>query len=187
MFIDHIHFLTKRAGWAVTKGHHYYIFGQEPFKKDYILVNQNLDRKQSLGGMTFRVIAKLLNNASFGFDCRSNSQNKSLNLIYDENAEIEFINKYESYKSENCFLSLEAKIKNIQDKYDDVENLPFDKQPFAETLKEAEIKEVSEKFNTESNKVLNYEDRLEEAYLDKSYTFVQDLEADGVNSVKVVA
>ena len=74
------------------------------------------------------------------------------------------------------FLLLEAKIKNIQDKYNDVENLPFDEQPFVETLKEAEINEVSEKFNRKSNrknnKMLNYGDRLEEAYSDKSYTFV---------------
>ena len=33
------------------------------------------------------------------------------------------------------------------------------------------------------NKVLNYVNRLEEAYADKSYTFVQDLEEDGVISV----
>ena len=46
---------------------------------------------------------------------------------------------------------------------------------------------MSEKFNRKSNKVLNHEDRLEEAYSDKSYTFVQDLEADGVNSIKAVA
>ena len=47
---------------------------------------------------------------------------------------------------------MEAKIKNIQDKYNDVENLPFDEQPFVETLKEAEIKEVSEKFNRKANR-----------------------------------
>ena len=32
-----------------------------------------------------------------------------------------------------------------------------------------------------------FENRLEEAYCDKSYTFAQDLEEDGVNSVKTVA
>ena len=37
------------------------------------------------------------------------------------------------------------------------------------------------------NKVLNYVNRLQEAYTDKSYTFVQDLEKDGVNSVFAVA
>ena len=34
---------------------------------------------------------------------------------------------------------------------------------------------------------MNYEDRLEEAYADKSYTFVQDLKNDGINSVKAVS
>ena len=34
---------------------------------------------------------------------------------------------------------------------------------------------------------MNYEERLEEAYADKSYTFVQDLENEGVNSVKAIA
>ena len=71
--------------------------------------------------------------------------------------------------------------------------MPEDKQPFAETLKKAEIKKVSEKFNRKvkgkgkRSKVLNYEERLEEAYSDKSYTSVQDLEAEGVNSVKAIA
>ena len=40
MYIDHIHFLTKRARWKVTKVHLYYSFEQEPFKKEYILGNQ---------------------------------------------------------------------------------------------------------------------------------------------------
>ena len=116
--------------------------------------------------------------------------NKSLDLVYDKNADIESINKYEGYKSENCFLLLEVKIKNIREKYDNVENLPLDQQAYAETLKEAEIEKVSKNFNRKSNrknnKVLNYEDRLEETYSDNSYTFVQDLEADGVNSVKAL-
>ena len=95
-------------------------------------------------------------------------------------------------RAKTVLLSLEAKIKNIEEKYDDVENLPEDEQPFAETLKKAEIKRVSEKFNRKvkrkgkRSKVLNYEERLQEAYLDKSYTFVQNLEAEGVNSIKAV-
>ena len=90
--------------------------------------------RDHLKKITYSVINS---NTNFRFDCRDNSWNKSLHLIYDDYAKIEFINKYESYKSGNCFLSLESKIKNIQAKYDDVENLAFDKQPFAETLKEA--------------------------------------------------
>ena len=33
---------------------------------------------------------KLLNNTNFGFDCKYNSQTTSLQLIYNEQAEIEF-------------------------------------------------------------------------------------------------
>ena len=40
MFIDHIHFLTERTGWKVTKVHAHYTFEQEPFKKEYILGNR---------------------------------------------------------------------------------------------------------------------------------------------------
>ena len=136
---------------------------------------------------------KLLNNSNFGFDCRDNSQNKSLHLIYDEDVEIKFLTKYKGYKSTNPFLSLEAKIRNIEEKYKDVESLLFDEQSFVETLKKEEIKKVTKKFNkkkgreSKGNKVPNYVNRLEEAYVDKSYTFVQDLEEDGVNSVFAVA
>ena len=40
MFIDHVHFLTRKAGWKVNNVHHYHTFEQEPFKKDCILGNQ---------------------------------------------------------------------------------------------------------------------------------------------------
>ena len=194
MFIDHKHFLTERAGWKVTKVHAHYSFEQEPFKKEYILGNQGARQEAVARGDDVQAnFWKLLNNSNFGFDCRDNSQNKILHLIYDEDAEIELLTKYEGYKSTNPFLSLKARIRNIEEKYKDVENLPFDEQPFAETLKKEEIKKVTEKFNEEKgskckgNKALNYVNRLEEAYADKSYTFVQDLEEDGVNIVFAVA
>ena len=194
MFIDHIHFLTERAGGKVTKVHAHYSFEQEPFKKEYILGNQRARQEAVARGNGVQAnFWKLLNNFNFGFDFRDNSQNKNLHLSYDEDAEIEFLTKYEGNKSTNHFLSLEARIRNIEEKYKDVENLPFDEQLFAETLKKEEIKKVTEEFNKKKdskgkgNKVLNYVNRLEEAYADKSYTFVQYLEKDGVNSVFSVA
>ena len=36
-------------------------------------------------------------------------------------------------------------------------------------------------------KIINFEDHLEEAYSDKSYTFVQELENEGINSIRPVA
>ena len=77
-------------------------------------------------------IWKLLNNANFGSYCRDNSQNKSLHLIYHEQAEIEFINKYGGYESTNCFLNLVNLIANVQKKYTDIEGLPEDEWPLHE-------------------------------------------------------
>ena len=85
----------------------------------------------------------MLNNLNFGYGCADNSQNKSLNLIYNGEAEINFITKYDS----NNFLNLNAHIKNIEERYKNIESLSEDQQPFAETLKKAEIKKLTEKFN----------------------------------------
>ena len=91
---------------------------------------------------------KLVNNAYFGFDCRGNSQNKYLHLIYDENAEVEFISKYSRYDANNCFLYLDARIKNIEEYYSNLDNLEDDGQSYAETLKQEEIKRVIETYNS---------------------------------------
>ena len=88
----------------------------------------------------------MLNNSNFGYDCRENSQNKSVHLIYDGEAEINFITKYDGNNS-NCFLNLNAHIKNIEESYNDIEKLAEDEQPSAETLKKAKNKKVIGKFN----------------------------------------
>ena len=136
VFIDHIHFLTRRAGWKVNKVHHYYTFEQEPFKKDYILGNQKARQAAVARGDNVQAnLWKLLNNANFGFECRDNSQNKSLHLI----AEVEFISKYGSYDSNNCFLNIDPRIKNINKYYNDVDKLKKDEVPYADTFREEEI------------------------------------------------
>ena len=135
MYIDGIYFLTKRAGWKVTKVHLYYTFEQEPFKKEYILGNRRAGQEVVARGNDVQAnFWKLLNNVNFGFDCRNNSQNKSLHLIYDENAEVEFIIKYIKHTTNNCFLDLDTRIKNIEEYYSKLDNLEDDEQPYAETL-----------------------------------------------------
>ena len=133
----------------------------------------------------------LLNNTNFGFDCIDISQKKSLHLIYDEEAAIDFISKYDGYSSRNCFLNLDAKIKNIKEYYSNLENLTEVKRSYAETLKQVETERVTENFNKRNgrskSKLLSLEGHLEEDYANKAYTFVQDLEEKGVNSVKGVA
>ena len=147
IYINHIHFLTKKAGWAVTNVYSYHTFEQEPFKKDYILGNQRARQDAVARGDGVQGnFWKLLNNSNFGYDCRENLQNKSLHLIYDEEAEINFIAKYDGNNS-NCFLNLNTHVKNIEERYNDIENLAEDEQSSAETLKKAENKKVTGKFN----------------------------------------
>ena len=51
----------------------------------------------------------------------------SLHLIYDAETEINFITKSDDGNSSNCFLlNLNAHIKNIEERYNNFENLPED-------------------------------------------------------------
>ena len=125
------------------------------------------------------------------FDCRDNSYNKYLLLIYDESAEVKFISKCSRYDAKNWFLDLDARIKNIEEYYSNLDNLEDAEQSYAETLKQEEIERVIDTYGKKKkgkkSKVLNHVWHFEEAYTNKAYTFVQDLKQDGVNSVKGVA
>ena len=46
MFIDHIHFLTERAGWKLTKVHPHYTFEQKHSKRSKYSVINVLGKKQ---------------------------------------------------------------------------------------------------------------------------------------------
>ena len=117
--VDHILFLTTRAGWKVTKVYSHYTFEQDSFKKDFVLGNQSarqeaVTKRDDVQGNFY----KLMNNSNFSFDCQDNSKNGRLQLIYDEQAEVEFIEKYDSKGKINCFLSEEHLMKKCNDKYD---------------------------------------------------------------------
>ena len=73
-------------------------------------------------------------------------QNESLDLIYHEQAETELINKYERYKSTNSFLNLENMIENLRKKYTNIEGLPENERPLAQSLMKKEIEKIIEKF-----------------------------------------
>ena len=129
---------------------------------------------------------KLLNNANFGFDCRDNSQNKILHLTYDEQAEIEFIKKYEGYESTNCFLNLQNMIENVQKKYANI-GLTENERPFAQSLMKERIQKVTGTFGKRKVKKCVTLKTVSRRRSDKSYAFVHNLEEDGVNSVRGIA
>ena len=59
---------------------------------------------------------KLMNNSNFGFDCRNNLQNRSIQFIYDVQKEIESITQYGSSDDNNYFLKEEHLIKKCTKK-----------------------------------------------------------------------
>ena len=46
MYLEHLAFVIKGAGWRVTKIPAHLTFEQKRFKKKIILINQNLYKKQ---------------------------------------------------------------------------------------------------------------------------------------------
>ena len=82
-----------------------------------------------------------MNNSNFVFHYRDNSQNRRLQLIYDEQAKVVVIEKYDSKGERNYFLSEEQLIKKYHDKYNQMmeDEDAIDKLSFVESLRPEEI------------------------------------------------
>ena len=67
----------------------HYTFEQGRFERDFILMNQK--SRQNAKNAIEKDFFKLMNNASFGFDCRNNANNTKLEPIIDEINEKSYI------------------------------------------------------------------------------------------------
>ena len=92
MYLEHLTFLIKRAGWKVTKIHAHLTFDQKRFKEKIILMNKKSRQlsKKNIG----KDFYKLMNNSNFGYDCRNNLHNCEFVPIFDELKEITYILNY---------------------------------------------------------------------------------------------
>ena len=70
LYLEHLSFLIKRAGWKFTKLYSHYSFEQERFKRNFILMNQK--SRQNAENSIKEDSFNLLNNANFGYDCHNN-------------------------------------------------------------------------------------------------------------------
>ena len=86
---EDLYFLTTRAGWKITRIYEYYTFKQDTFKKDFVVMNQNA--RKTAKTKVEKDFYKLLNNSTFGNDCRNNVENCKLELMYDGVEEISYI------------------------------------------------------------------------------------------------
>ena len=84
--------MTTRAGWKVTKIYHHYTFKQDTFKKNFVAMNQNA--RKTAKTKVEKDFYELLNNSNFGYNCRNNIENCTLDLLYDDLDEISYIKKF---------------------------------------------------------------------------------------------
>ena len=95
MYLEHLAFIIKRAGWNVTKIHSHLRFEQKTFKKKFILINQK-SRQNSKNDIE-KDFYKLMNNQNFGYDCQNNLDNCQFVPIFDEIKEMTYLKRYYNY------------------------------------------------------------------------------------------
>ena len=82
MYLEHLVFCIKRAGWKVTKIHSSLTLEQKRFKEKFILMNQKW-RQQSKNNAE-KDFYRLMGNSNFGYDCRNNLNNCKFVPKFDE-------------------------------------------------------------------------------------------------------
>ena len=119
LYLEDLSFLIKRAGWVVTKIHAHLTFGQKPFKRNFILMNQK-SRQESKSNIE-KDFFKLMNNSNFGHDCRNNLDNCDFVPIFDEIGEIQRLQKYYNLFDPKVdgFVSAKLIKENVEEKYND--------------------------------------------------------------------
>ena len=101
LYAEDLYFLTKRAGWKVTKIYDHYTFKQDTFKRDFVVMNQNA--RKIAKTKVEKDFYKLLHNNNFGNDCRNNIGNCKLQLLYDGLDEISYFKKYTNIILDNRY------------------------------------------------------------------------------------
>ena len=91
MYLQQLRFAINRAGQSVTKVYSHYIFEQECFKKNFILMNQR--SRQNAKNSIEKGFYKLMNNSNFGYDCHNNLDDCQFVPIFDELQEITYLKK----------------------------------------------------------------------------------------------
>ena len=92
LYLEDLRFLIKSAGWRVNKLYSHFIFEQDCFKREFVLMNQKSiqNAKNNIEKDSF----KLMNNANLGYDCRNNANNTKFEPIIDGINEITYMKKY---------------------------------------------------------------------------------------------
>ena len=145
LYAEDLYFLTTRAGWKVTQIYDHYMFKQDDFKKDFVVMNQNA--RKTAKTKVEKDFYKLLNNSNFGNNCRSNFGNCKLELLFDGLDEISYIKKFsnilQDYRYRESF-SIELLKEQIRGEFNvKAENLDQD-DPFYFSMYESLANKLEE-------------------------------------------
>ena len=95
MYIEHLVFCIKRAGWKMTKIHGHLTFEQIRFKQRFILMNKK--SRQESNNSVEKGFYKLINNSNFGYYCRNNLGNFKFVPIFRKYREVTFISRHHNF------------------------------------------------------------------------------------------
>ena len=117
LYIEHLSFLINRAGWKVTKLYLHYLFKQERFMRNFILINQR--SRQNTKNYIQKDFYKLMNNADFGYDCQNDLNNCQFIPIFDEMNKVTYLKQYYNYfdKEVSKFVSSDLIRAEVEEKY----------------------------------------------------------------------
>ena len=137
LYAEELYFLTTRAGWKVTRIYEHYTFKQDTLKKDFVVMNQNA--RKTAKTKVEKDFYNLLNNSNFGNDCRNDTGNCKLELMYHGLEEISYIKEYTNIftdpKFSECF-STDILRKQIEDELNQKIKKYNPRDIFYEELKE---------------------------------------------------
>ena len=191
-------FLIKRAGWRVTKLYSHFTFEQDTIKKDFILMNQY--SRQTAKNDIEKNFYKLMNNSSFGFDCRNNANNLTFEPLINEIEELSYIKRYHNLFDEKIksFVSSIILEENINQEYDKAMSLIKDDDPYKqiritelknkkeEGLNAVECLKKKEKKSKKRRVKDDFDDRKTSLFADRKIKTMIDFEESSSCSVKAL-
>ena len=199
IYIEELKFLIFRCGWKVTKLYRHFYFEQSRFKKDFILMNQKA--RQLSKNLIESNFCKLLNNANFGYDCRSSLDNCFFEPIRDEIGEISYIRKYHRsvFNPEvSKFINSQIIKEEIETKYNNRMGKLSHEDPFysararsienARAAGEEALRSFVAKENREKKRKIfkGYNDRVNEANASDKIKTLIDFRHDQTASIKAL-
>ena len=198
MYLEHLAFVIKRAGWKVTKIHAHLTFEQKRFKEKFILMNQK-SRQLSKNNIE-KDFYKLMNNSNFGYDCRNNLDNCEFVPIFDELKEITYINRYFNFFDPRVskFVTGDLIWQQIEETYND-KLIKLDKEDkfYAIKLNSLKAKRMSDldtadNFDKKIKKIrrlnlIDYTKRKDEALRDQKIKSLIDFDEEYCSSIRSLA